>query len=165
MATPNIPYAYLNGGNGATAAPAAPTDSTSRNLPTTGNGGRSQNDQSSNRSVDTSGQEFGRGGQFGGGFGGGGFGGGQGRGGGGAGGLGAGGGQGGAQGGGGGSFNTFLPTGVTGADIRALEADGSLIIRTNDEQALRDLKELIRQIDVKPRPDSDQSRIRDRDPE
>jgi type II secretory pathway component GspD/PulD (secretin) len=130
------------------AAPAVPTNQ----FPTQANTA----DQGAKRDP---GVEFGRaGGQ---GFPGGGFGGGGGQFGGGGGQFGGGGGQFGGQGGGqfggqggqgqGGNASSLLPEGITGGDILAFDADGSLIIRTGDEEALRQLKELIRLLDVKPK--------------
>ncbi len=88
----------------------------------------------------------GGGGQFGGGGGGGQFGGGGGAQGGGGGQAGGGGGQGGGQAGG------FLAAiGIQANELLAYDADGSIIVQTSDEEALRQLKDLIRLLDVKPR--------------
>lgn len=125
-------------------------------LPTTPSvlGSGTPADQGAHRSTEEV-QEFGRGGQRGG-FGGagGGFGG-QGGGFGGAGGGQAGGfggqGGGGGQAGQAGSATGLLPPGISPADIYAFDADNSIIVRYTDEVALRQLRDVIALLDVKPR--------------
>ena len=117
-------------------------------------GGGTPIDQGAHRSPEAE-QEFGRGGQFRGG-GGGGAGGFQGGGAGGFGGGGQGGGfggqgGGGGQGGQGGNATGLLPPGISPADIYAFDADNSIIVRYNDEVSLRQLRDVIALLDVKPR--------------
>jgi general secretion pathway protein D len=147
------------------AAPSAPISNnnfTPNGTMSLNNPGNPFFDQNARRDGDHS-SEFGRGGQFGGGFGGGrgggfggggqGFGGGQ-PGGGGFGGQPGGQGQGGqfGQGGqGGGAASGLLPEGLNQGDLLAYDADGSIIVRSNNDQALRQLREIIRLLDVKPR--------------
>ncbi|MDE2126699.1 MAG: hypothetical protein KGJ62_08925 [Armatimonadetes bacterium] len=89
------------------------------------------------------------GGGFGGGQGGGGFGGGLGGQGGGAGGFGGAGG--GGQGPGAGAAAGLLPPGITANDLYAFDADNSIIVRYTNAAALRQLREVIRLLDVKPK--------------
>ena len=138
--TGNAPVTYVNNEGVPVAIPMVPTNSGGRS----GSTGNGQRDQSSNRGNDT--QESARGGQFGGGgFGGGGFGGA------GGGAQGGGGGRAGGAQGGGGFAGGFLPDGLTAAQIRAYDADGSLLVQSNDDNAIQQLRALIRLLDVKPR--------------
>lgn len=131
---------------------AAPSVPTSTQFPTAASTDQSARRDSSAEFARAGGQGFpgggfgGGGGQFGGGGGGGQFGGG------GVGGQGGlGGGQGGQGGGGGGSAAGLLPDGLSPNSILSYDADGSIIVNTDDEEALRKLKELIRYLDVKPK--------------
>lgn len=123
--------------------------------PTTGGSA----DQNSHRAEGAD-DEFGRGQGFPGGFGGGqgGFGGGQGGFGGGQGGFGGGQGGFGGQGGQGGqnqpgvaNASPLLPPGLDPTDIIALDADGSLLLRYATAQQLKQFRQLIQLLDVKPR--------------
>jgi len=110
-----------------------------------GNGDQGRSEANQRGGGGFGGGGFGGGGQGGGGFGGGGFGGGGRQGGGG--GLGGGGGR---QGGGGaGGGGNLLPDGIT--DVLAYDVDNTLIVRYQDEDGLRELKEIVRLLDVAPK--------------
>lgn len=55
------------------------------------------------------------------------------------------------QPGGQGQAGGLLPQGINPGDLFALDADNSIIVRYSDQGALRDLREVIRLLDVKPR--------------
>lgn len=116
-------------------------------------GGSGSDDQGAHRDGGSDRDEFGRGGgqlgpPRGGGFGGGG--GGQ-FGGGGGGGQFGGGGGGQAGGAGAGAAAGLLPTGMNPGDLFAYDADNSIIVRYTDPAVLRQLRDVIRLLDVKPR--------------
>ena len=166
VGTNEIPYRSINTPSTVQFAPNAQPTIVAPSVPTaTGNDGYrgasvgntgNLSDQSAKRDMD---EEFGRGQ----GFGGGGQYGGGGRGGGGGGQFGGGGGQFGGggqaglgQGAGGGQNGQgagagLLPQGITGGDLYAFDGDNSIIVRYQDERALRELKDVIRLLDVKPR--------------
>ncbi len=138
----------FNAPNQQTPINAAPAVPTTTQFPNSGANDQSARRDGSAEFARAGGQGFpgggGGGGQFGGGGGGGQFGGG-------GGGGQLGGGQGGGQGQQGGSAAGLLPDGLSPNSILSYDADGSIIVNTDDEEALRKLKELIRYLDVKPK--------------